>query len=102
MSRTESSRERSIALATQAIVVRRFDWSESSRLVHLVTPELGLVKVRARGVHRHNSPWRGLFDHFHLLQVAFRYRSEQEYQMLDRAELRETASRALFAEFPPL
>lgn len=71
----------------EAIVVRRFDWSETSRLVHLVTPDLGKVRILARGVHRASSPWRGLFDHWNLLRISLRFHPEQELQSLEGAQL---------------
>ncbi len=72
---------------TRCVVLRRFDWSETSRIVHLVSPDLGLLKILARGVHRPTSPWRGMFDHWNLLDLRVRHRPSDEYQQLDHAHL---------------
>lgn len=50
------------ALDSEAYVLRRFDFGESSRIVVLFTRELGRISGLARGAHRPNSPFCGAID----------------------------------------
>lgn len=54
----------------QAIVWRRTDFRESSRIVTLVSRELGRIRALAKGAHRHNSPLIGKLDFLNRVEVT--------------------------------
>lgn len=54
----------------RAIVWKRSDFRESSRLITLVTPEHGKLVVLAKGAHRQGSVCLGRIDLFNLLDVT--------------------------------
>ena len=74
-------------IRSDALVIRRFEWSETSRVVHLLLPELGRVNALVRGVHRESSPFRGVFDHGHKIELELRYDHRKELQTIDKARL---------------
>lgn len=47
---------------TEAIVIRRSEYSESSQVAHLLTAMEGRISVLARGSHRERSPFGGPLD----------------------------------------
>jgi DNA repair protein RecO (recombination protein O) len=49
-------------IETEAYVLRRFDFGETSRIVVLMTRELGRISCLARGAHRPGSPFSGAID----------------------------------------
>ncbi len=53
----------------RAIVWKRIDFRESSRLVTLLTRERGKMSVLAKGAHRPKSPLLGCLDFLNLLEV---------------------------------
>lgn len=57
-------------LETPALVWKRFDFRESSRLVTLLTRDHGRVQVLAKGAHRPDSPFLGRIDFLNDLQVV--------------------------------
>ncbi|MCB9920226.1 MAG: DNA repair protein RecO [Planctomycetes bacterium] len=75
--------------ATQcvAIVLRRTDWRESSRIVTLLSREYGRRSFLAKGAHRAKSPFLGALDTFHVLDVRVRVRDGRGLQILDGARV---------------
>ncbi len=57
---------------TQAILLRRTPFGESSLVVRLLTPEHGRVDLVAKGAYRTTSRFFAVLDWFHTLQIAFR------------------------------
>ncbi len=57
---------------TQALLLRRTPFGESSLVVRLLTPEHGRVDLVAKGAYRTSSRFFAVLDWFHTLQVAFR------------------------------
>jgi len=57
-------------IKTEAIVIKVSDYSESTRLVTLLTPDLGRIRVLAKGIRRLKSRDRGLLEPFTRAQVT--------------------------------
>ncbi len=70
-----------------AVVLRRWPYSESSLVVHCLTPELGLVPMLAKGVHKIKSGHLGVLDTFALVRLSFGSHADREMHTLYRAEL---------------
>lgn len=70
-----------------ALVGRRLDFRESSRLVTLFTREHGRITVLAKGAHRPDSPFVGRIDLFNELLVTLGP-DRGGLRLLERAELR--------------
>jgi recombinational DNA repair protein (RecF pathway) len=70
-----------------AVVLRRWPYSESSLVVHCLTPELGLVPMLAKGVHKIKSGHLGVLDTFALVRLNFGSHADREMHTLFRAEL---------------
>ncbi len=56
---------------SEAIVLRRFDYSESSQVAHLLTPEHGRISVLAKGIKRPNAALKGPMDLFQYAEVRY-------------------------------
>jgi DNA repair protein RecO len=70
-----------------AVVLRRWPYSESSLVVHALTPELGLVPMLAKGVHKMKSGHLGVLDTFALVKLSYGSHADREMHTLYRAEL---------------
>ncbi|MCH2111725.1 MAG: DNA repair protein RecO [Planctomycetes bacterium] len=55
--------------STEAIVLRRWPWSESSLAVRLLTPEHGTIPALFKGAYKLKSGYIGVLDTFALVQV---------------------------------
>ena len=74
-------------LESPAIVVRKMDFRETSRLLRLFTREMGAFTVLAKGAHRPRSAFLGLLDLFHLVEARISSDPRREIQILTRARL---------------
>lgn len=70
-----------------AVVLRRWPFSESSLVVHCLTPDLGLVPMLAKGVHKIKSGHLGVLDTFALVELSYGSHADREMHTLYRAEL---------------
>lgn len=59
------------AATTAAVVLRRSDFRESSRIVTCLTRDQGRVTALAKGAHRPDSPFLGRIDFLNELQATF-------------------------------
>lgn len=59
------------AIETEAIVLRRFDYSESSQVAHLLTPLDGRISVLAKGIKRPGAALKGPMDLFQYAEVRY-------------------------------
>lgn len=79
MSQTRGRRDRSCV----AVVLRRQDWRESSRIVTLLTREFGRRSFLAKGAHRPKSGFAGALDALHVVEARVRVREGRGLQNLD-------------------
>src|SRR5207249_9177502 len=77
-----------------ALVVRGFDWSESSRIATLFTREFGKVRALAKGGRRLKSNFDVAFDLLTVCQVVFLRKAHGGLDLLTEARVEE--------QFPPL
>jgi DNA repair protein RecO (recombination protein O) len=59
------------APSTAAVVLRRSDWRESSRIVTCLTRDQGRVTALAKGAHRPDSPFLGRIDFLNEVEATF-------------------------------
>ena len=72
---------------TLAIVMRRSDFRESSRLVTLMTRKYGMRGFLAKGAHRPGSPFLGAIDLLHVVEASVHVREGRGLQNLYSARL---------------
>jgi DNA repair protein RecO (recombination protein O) len=68
--------------AETALVWRRSDFSETSRLVTLITRGEGKITTLAKGAHRPSSPFLGRIDHLNLVLPRFARRATAGLRLL--------------------
>lgn len=92
---------------TEALVLRGVDFSETSRIVTLLTPARGKVACMAKGVRRANSPLGAALDTLNRVEVVLYWKDGREIQtlaeasLLDRfAAVRADVARSAWAAFP--
>jgi DNA repair protein RecO (recombination protein O) len=78
MANSQSSRRdrAGSGIRCRAIVWKRFDFTETSRIVALLTRDHGIVHALAKGAHRVNSPLRGHIDFLSDLDVQLSHVTE--------------------------
>lgn len=74
------------------IILRTRPLTETSLIVHWLTPDLGRVATVAKGARRPKSPFRGKLDLFYLCDFSFARSRRSELHALREATLRETYS----------
>ncbi|MFT4647345.1 MAG: DNA repair protein RecO (recombination protein O) [Glaciecola sp.] len=62
--------------STQALLLRRTPFGESSLVVRVLTPDQGRVDLVAKGAYRTTSRFFAVLDWFHTLQVGFRPKAQ--------------------------
>jgi len=92
---------------TEALVLRGVDFSETSRIVTLLTPARGRVACMAKGARRANSPLAAVVDTLNRVEVVLFWKDGRDIQtlaeatLLDRySVLRGDIERASWAAFP--
>lgn len=76
--------------ATDAFILHRRSYRETSYLIDLFTADLGLVSAVAKGAARPKSPWRGLVEPFVPLTIKVRGKSElKNLQLLEQTSVQE-------------
>ncbi len=92
---------------TEAIVLRGVDFSESSQIVTLLTPDRGKVACMAKGARRPKSPLAGMMDTFNRLEIVYYWKESRSVQPLAEATLLDGFSgikrdleKATYAAFP--
>jgi DNA repair protein RecO (recombination protein O) len=72
---------------TEAIVIRSSRWSESSKIVHLFTPDKGYIKGIAKGAFQQKSPFRGTLETLNLVEIVVSHKESRGLQLLTSASL---------------
>lgn len=72
------------ALTTVALVLKRFDFGETSQTAHLLTRDGGRLSVLAKGIKRGGADLRGPMDLFALAEVAIRRHRKGDLHLLVR------------------
>jgi DNA repair protein RecO (recombination protein O) len=74
-------------ISEDALVLRAFSYSETSKILRLLTPGHGVVGVIARGARRPKSPYGGLLEPFTEGIATFQFRSQRDLHNLVGFEL---------------
>ncbi len=74
------------------IILRTRPLTETSLIVHWLTPELGRIATVSKGARRPKSPFRGKLDLFYVCDFTFVRSRRSELHALREATLRETNS----------
>jgi DNA repair protein RecO (recombination protein O) len=74
-------------LKTEALVLYGMRWSESSKIIHLLTADKGIIKVIARGALRARSPFRGTLEILNHVEVVISIKESRGLQILSQADL---------------
>lgn len=74
------------------LILRVWPLTETSLIVHWLTPELGRLATVAKGALRSKSPFRGKLDLFYLADFSFTRSRRSELHTLREVSLRETHS----------
>lgn len=67
---------------TTGIILRTRPLTESSLIIHWITPDLGRIATVAKGAHRPNSPFRGRLDLFYEADFSFRRSRRSDLHLL--------------------
>jgi DNA repair protein RecO (recombination protein O) len=78
--------------ATHGIILRTRPLTETSLIVHWLTPELGRLATVAKGARRPKSPFAGKLDLFYAADFSFVRSRRSELHVLREVSLRETHS----------
>lgn len=74
------------------IILRTRPLTESSLIVHWLTPDLGRIATVAQGARRAKSPFRGKLDLFYSAELSFRRSRRSELHNLREVSLVDTRS----------
>jgi len=72
------------------LILRTRPLTETSLIVHWLTPEAGRIATVAKGARRPKSPFRGKLDLFHLADFSFVRSRRSELHLLREVSLRDT------------
>ena len=71
-------------IGTEALVLKRSDYSETSQVGVLYTEKLGRMPVLAKGIKRPNPALKGPFDHFLHCEVEILHRERSSLQLVTK------------------
>jgi len=75
----------------EAFVLRKYEFTESSFIVHFFSREFGALKLVARGAKRAKSAFRGNLETMNLVNIEFARKEGGDLGTLRQAELSESA-----------
>ena len=81
------------SVSTSGIILRTRLLTETSLIVHWLTPDLGRVATVAKGARRPKSPFRGKLDLFYEADFSFARSRSSELHTLREVSLRQTHAR---------
>ncbi|MEN9572518.1 MAG: repair protein RecO [Verrucomicrobiota bacterium] len=81
------------SVSTIGLILRTRPLTETSLIVHWLTPDLGRVATVAKGARRPKSPFRGKLDLFYEADFSFARSRRSELHTLREVSLRQTHSR---------
>jgi len=76
--------------STHGLILRTRPLTETSLIIHWLTPDLGRLATVARGARRPKSPFAGKLDLFYAADFSFSRSRHSELHTLREASLRET------------
>lgn len=76
--------------STHGLILRTRPLTETSLIIHWLTPESGRLATVAQGARRPQSPFAGKLDLFYVLDFSFSRSRRSELHRLREASLRET------------
>jgi len=74
---------------TQGLILRTRPLTETSLIVHWLTPDLGRIATVAKGARRPNSPFRGKLDLFYLADLSLSRSRRSQLHTLREVVLRQ-------------
>jgi DNA repair protein RecO (recombination protein O) len=77
---------------TTGLILRTRPLTETSLIVHWLTPDFGRIATVAKGARRPKSPFRGKLDLFYLCELTFARSRRSDLHTLREVSLRETHS----------
>ena len=77
---------------SQGLILRTRPLTETSLIVHWLTPDFGRIATVAKGARRSSSPFRGKLDLFYLADLSFSRSRRSELHTLREVVLRKTHS----------
>lgn len=72
---------------SEAIVLRKVDFSETSRIVTFLTPDRGRMACMVKGARRKGSPMATLLDTYNRLEITYTWKESRQVQLLTEATL---------------
>lgn len=72
---------------TEAVVLRGVDFSDTSRIVTVLTPARGRIAVLAKGAKRPKGRWSGVLETFNRLEIVYAWKDGRSVQTLIDASL---------------
>ena len=81
------------SVSSSGIILRTRPLTETSLIVHWLTPDLGRVATVAKGARRPNSAFRGKLDLFYAADFSFARSRRSELHTLREVKLRQTHPR---------
>ena len=73
-------------LQTVGLVLRRFDYGDTSQIGHLLTPAEGRISVLGKGIKKPNAYLKGPFDLFQIAKITYRKRRGSDLSLLQKYE----------------
>src|SRR5471030_709346 len=76
--------------STRGIILRTRPLTETSLIIHWLTPDFGRIATVAKGARRHKSPFLGRLDLFYLADFSFSRSRNSDLHHLREVRLLET------------
>lgn len=72
---------------TQALVIRKVDFSETSQVIRFYTKDCGKITALAKGSKRNKNTFSGVFDHFILYEIVYIDKQPNRLDIVTQAEI---------------